>query len=323
MNKGIKVTIIVPVYNVEDYLRECVNSILSQTYKNIEVILIDDGSTDSSGNICEEYKSSKVIVIHKENEGLSAARNCGLELATGDYISFVDSDDYLMPDMISELLKCAIINNVPIVCCDYEKDGDIRNSNMAEIDIPCMILKRTNAIGHLFDQKGYKCYAWNKLYKADLFKKTRYPIGRYFEDIETSYKLFCQCERIAYIKRKLYFYRVRKESITHEKFSAKSYDLLIAIDHVLKECYAFDYIAYQMLVPGYIVYYLSFINLAYRSKVAVDENEIKLRYFINGKIGKILGAKNITLISKIQIILFYRAPKIYKILYIKYKNRKQ
>ena len=158
----IKVSVIITIYNGEVYLRQCLDSVCSQTLKEIEIICVDDGSTDTSGRLCEKFatEDKRVRVIHKKNGGLSSARNTGLQIASGDIISFIDSDDYPRIDMFEKLFLCMSKYQVDIVCCDYSS-----TEQQQMLSGETKLLKSNEAISMLLDDCGYRCYAWNKLYK--------------------------------------------------------------------------------------------------------------------------------------------------------------
>jgi glycosyltransferase involved in cell wall biosynthesis len=179
------VSIIVPVYNVEQYLKECIESILAQTWKNFEVILVDDGSTDSSGKICDEYSQKKefISVIHKKNGGLSSARNAGIDVAQGDYLAFIDSDDVVHPRYLSELVAIVKKEKADLAACNFCVGSLCRWKNFSEVkyDIRCNedVLKKMN------DNDVVVTVAWNKLYHAKFFREygLRYPVGKIHEDM--------------------------------------------------------------------------------------------------------------------------------------------
>lgn len=210
------ISIIVPVYNVEPYIRKCVDSILCQTYRALEIILVDDGSPDNCGAICDEYavRDSRVKVIHKPNGGLSDARNAGLAVATGAYIGFVDSDDWIAPDMFEYLLRGLIGNDAQISVCGVTNAYQYQfRSNREGKDI---VMDAGEALNELFFDR-MENYAWNKLYLAELWRDIRYPVGKNFEDILTIYKTFERADRIAVLQEEKYFYRIRPDSISGTK----------------------------------------------------------------------------------------------------------
>ena len=206
-------SVVVPVYNVEKYLDRCIKSIINQTYKNLEIILVDDGSVDASGKICDKYaeKDKRIKVIHKENEGLSEARNTGIKLSKGDYITFVDSDDYIDERMYEILINDLEKYDVDIASCDYLRIVDY--SKKAKISSEVLIYSKEEAIIKLLRNEEYKDYAWNKIYKKELFDGVLYPKGRVQEDVATTYKLILNANSVSYNKSKLYFYLKRKGSI--------------------------------------------------------------------------------------------------------------
>lgn len=210
------ISIIVPVYNCEKYLFCCINSIINQTYRNLEIILIDDGSTDRSSKICDACTKidSRIQVFHTSNHGLSSARNYGIEKANGDYIAFVDADDWIDSHMYEILHKQTISTKSDLIMCNasmvYE-DRIIKANKETIIET----MSGDLAIKNLLFENNCGVSAWNKLYKKSLFEKIKFPEGRYFEDFWIMYKIFNACNKIAYDNRQLYFYRQRKGSIMH------------------------------------------------------------------------------------------------------------
>lgn len=201
------ISIVVPVYNVADFVGECIDSILAQNYKTTEIILVDDGSTDNSGKICDDYakKHRNIRVIHQKNAGLSAARNKGLSVAKGKYICFIDSDDYILPGYLSELLNAINKNGSNIAVCGY---GDILPQEET-------ISGQDATIRFLTQQENLDILAWNKLYRLDIFKNNDilYPEGKNHEDNLTTYKLYSHAKKVSYVARSLYYYRERENSI--------------------------------------------------------------------------------------------------------------
>ena len=210
-----KISVIVPFYNVENYADRCIDSIVNQTYKNLEIILVDDGSKDSSGLICDKWglKDERIIVIHKENGGLSDARNVGIEHATGEYIAFIDSDDFIDNDMFTVLYNNLKKTNSQISICKYVQVFDNQKFKF-EKSKEIYIYSKIEAMKELLLDKEITNHAWNKLYKKDLFKTIRYPKGRNFEDIGTTYQLFFKCNKIVYSPCECYAYIIRGNSIT-------------------------------------------------------------------------------------------------------------
>lgn len=224
------ISVIVPVYKVETYLDKCIESIVNQSYRNLEIILIDDGSPDNCPSICErwEEKDSRIKVIHKQNGGLSDARNAGIVHAEGEYITFVDSDDFIEKNCIATLYDVLCRNDVEMSVASFEyvyQNMTEKRKFTGEIEIytpqQYMISYYKNVINEeMFEKAVSFVIACGKLYKKSLFDEIKFPIGRYHEDEFTTYKLCFCCERIAYIDKSLYFYVQHEGSIT-KSFSEK------------------------------------------------------------------------------------------------------
>lgn len=220
------ISIIVPIYNVEPYLRKCVSSILEQTYQNLEIILVDDGSPDNCSAICDEYseKDARIRVIHKENGGLSDARNAGLDIMTGKYVGFVDSDDWIEPDMYEKLLENMKSFEADMsfggVADELEKDGAITTIKVSDYGSEPFAESSVDAMKRYFLGSWA---AWDKLYKATLFDDIRYPKGEINEDEAIVLQLLHQCKKVCYTNQVFYHYMKREqgESITMSSFSIK------------------------------------------------------------------------------------------------------
>ena len=213
------VSIIVPVYNVESYLERCITSILNQTYKSFELILVDDGSTDKSSFICDDYakKDNRTVVVHKKNGGLSSARNAGLDIARGGYISFVDGDDYLDNSFIEKLLNSLILSNSDIAVCGYQKVKNNQYVAHVTIEKEKMILKSNDFVELSLTKYPLGVLACNKIYKKELFDNLRYPLNKYHEDEYLFHKLIDKASKTIIIKDVLYFYEQRNTSIMHNR----------------------------------------------------------------------------------------------------------
>lgn len=222
------ISVIVPIYNVEKYLTRCLDSIENQTYDNLEIILINDGSTDTCGKICDDYahRDKRIKVIHKENGGLSEARNVGLNVMRGDYVTCIDSDDFISNYYIENLWKALNFGK-----CDIAISSFINYYEGDKIPAPFLVqkneinvLNREELYKHLLYQDGIDISAYGKLYKAELFDNVRYPVGKLYEDILTTYRLLERVEKIAYIKNVDYYYFQRSTSISKTSFSEKKMD---------------------------------------------------------------------------------------------------
>lgn len=214
------VSIVVPVYKVEKYIRECIDSILKQTYQNYELILVDDGSPDRCGEICEDYKQrdEKIQVIHKQNGGLSDARNAGTRIAKGDYITYIDSDDYISEDYLEKLVSAAVKYDADFVQGSYTRESFQPNTGEYVFD-------PEQAFRKLLTWDTVTVYAWAKLYRRKLFDEIEYPIGRLNEDCCTTYKLVLKSNKVVCIDDEIYYYRITPNSILTSKFNVKRFEL--------------------------------------------------------------------------------------------------
>ena len=218
------ITVIVPIYNIEEYIAPCVKTIINQSYKNLEILLVDDGSTDNSPKICDKYKESdkRINVIHKKNGGLSDARNVAIEKAKGDFIFLLDGDDTIHERIIEVLhqnIKKYKADIATSSFLQFEDGTKPRAINLSKSCVKC--LDTEGALENMLYQKGCTNTAWGKLYKKELFDNIRYPKGELYEDLATTYKLFSKAKRIVVDDRKMYNYRQRYGSIVNNSFSLK------------------------------------------------------------------------------------------------------
>ena len=222
-----KVSIIVPIYNICKYLERCINSLLNQTYKNLEIILIDDGSTDESYDICKKYekKDSRILLIKKKNQGVSSARNTGLRKAKGEFCTFVDADDFIGRDFIKTLVSYQIKNNYDIVISNaidcYENNSQkIYNPSFEAIE-----LDKKNSIKEFLRGQLFTCVCWGNLYKTNMIKKNSFDCNmRIAEDGKFLLDSIELSEKNIIIPERLYYYFIRKDSVVHSGFSEKYYD---------------------------------------------------------------------------------------------------
>lgn len=210
------ISVIIPVYKVEKYLEKCIQSVINQTYENLQIILVDDGSPDNCGKICDEYakKDHRIEVIHKSNGGLSDARNKGLEIAKGEYIGFVDSDDYIEADMYEVLYNLLKQYNADVSICNFYtvSQGKISIKNA---DNGINEYNRIEILKEILLDKNIQSYAWNKLYKKELFDEIKYPIGKKYEDIGTTFFLLEKCNKVVVTGKSEYYYINRQDSIVN------------------------------------------------------------------------------------------------------------
>lgn len=214
MNKNL-VSIIIPAYNLEKHLFKCLNSVISQTYKNLEIIIVNDGSTDKTKDVIDDFlkKDSRILAVHQKNQGLSASRNNGIKISTGDFIALIDGDDTIAPNFIEDLLKhINTSNDIDIAVCGYQT---IYPGKTTKHNIPNEILTGPTAtIKCLTKQEDYNIIACNKLYRHQLFDNIKYPPEQIHEDNLTTYKLLAAAKKVIYFSAPLYQYYKRKGSIT-------------------------------------------------------------------------------------------------------------
>ncbi|KUJ49974.1 glycosyltransferase family 2 protein [Chryseobacterium sp. JAH] len=226
------ITVIIPVYNVEQYLEKCLDSVINQDYPDLEIILVDDGSPDQCGEICERYakKDSRIKVIHKKNGGLSDARNVAIDVAFGEYITFVDSDDYISEDYASTLYELIKKNDCKISASGFirfEQDDVLKVGNEV---IKEYVFSSDNAVKEMFYQQKFDTSAWAKLYHRSLFSDgLRYPVGLLYEDLATTYKLIRKSDKVTFSTKETYCYLIRSNSIEGSPFSKKKYESLLKI----------------------------------------------------------------------------------------------
>ena len=285
---GELLSIIVPVYNAEKYLEECLDSVISQEYANLEIILVDDGSTDKSKDICDEYekKDSRIKVIHKENGGASSARNAGLYIAKGEYIGFVDSDDYISESLFSILLQALLETDADIAKCGFQEfkynDFEIEKRTGKK-----RVFTRKEAIYNFLTVEYSPYKEMNVLVNAALFKRKmfdniKFPDVPMHEDTYISPKLFLESEKIVYVDESLYFYRQNENSVMRTDFSEKN---LKCID-VFKEIHFWITEIYpefgKYTIDKWVSKYISDYNRIIKSNGFVDADDYYKNYIIKG-----------------------------------------
>lgn len=311
-----KLSIIVPVYNVEKYLEKCIDSILNQDYKNFELILVNDGSTDRSLEICKRYLSAdkRIKLINKPNGGLSSARNAGLDIACGQYIGFVDSDDWIEKDMYYTLLNIADKYKSDIVQCEYEsvmEDNYKINNNQS------IVTNFTNvqAIDQMYgDRYISSTVTWNKIYDKKLFENIRFPIGKLHEDEFTTYKLLYESKIVTCTNKKLYYYRKTPNSIMNSKFSVKRLDIIQALEE--KKIFIKSInnkILYTKTIKAYNDMIINIYFACERDMINNKTHLSNLKEIFNKNYYEILSMiKNLNFKHILKFTIFYISPSLYK-----------
>lgn len=318
------VSIIVPVFNVEEYLARCIDSLISQTYKNIEIILIDDGSTDNSPSICDEYANlySNIRVIHQINMGLSGARNSGLEVAKGEYVTFVDSDDWLSSDMIDINLKNMDDAAADIGITHYYgafPDGKLKNN----VAIDSKMTFSSQEALKLFLFPGYlSVTAWGKVYKKSLWDEVKFEQGKLHEDQYTTYLLLDKAAKIIFDPSPKYYYYQRPGSIGHSKFTRKTYDLWHGIEEEYKFISTKYPEIYRDISVARIFWQSNFINTMIRSDFFDEDIYREFKNNVNDSFISLLKCKYLNIVRKSEIILMISNISLYKRIYAVYKGLK-
>lgn len=304
------ISVIVPVYKVEKYLPRCLDSILSQSFTDFELLLVDDGSPDSCPEICDEYarRDRRISVIHKENGGLSSARNAALDRATGQYISFVDSDDYITADALQTLYSALT-----------ETDSDIAVGNMMSIDESGNISEfyipaagRTLLEGdEILSTLNQPC-ACNRLYRSEIFRSLRFPEGRLYEDVFIYHRILAQTKRMVLTGKTDYYYLIRSDSIMHSEYDIRFTDIVFAV----KERYEWlDSIGQKELANEARMFVYSRVAAAYANlDAAIPENRKKLHEIRDIYIScyrVLMNDRSIGIKQRIRLFLLRYLPRIH------------
>ena len=323
------ISVIIPIYKVEKYLQKCIDSILAQTHTDLEIILIDDGSPDKCGQICDEYalKDNRIKVIHKENGGLSEARNAGLDVATGDYIGFVDGDDYIAVNMFEKLYECIINDNTDMVICNFTYVDEFGNPiNKLNDHSPLKNEKITGSQVYkkFLENKGwYYVTAVNKLYKKELWCNLRFPYGKQHEDEFVAHKVVGLCESISCTDEQLYYYVQRSESITNIKYNIKRLDATEALIDRIKYFLARGFVAIAEKTFYHAIY---LIREAYE-QLDLKNHENKKRFYGLKNQFSILCCKmifkKISSKSKIHFLIFGLSTRLYNTVIKQHAKNKQ
>ena len=263
-----KVSVIIPVYNVENYLKDCLDSVVTQTYKNIEIIIIDDGSTDKSGEICKKYEAEyqNIKYIFQKNQGLSAARNTGLDACMGEYVYCLDSDDFIASNSIDVMVREIKKNGVDIVATGFLVINEERKYENDEI-VSAEFHRETSKEFYLQIISNHAC---GKLYKRGLFDGVRYPVGQNYEDVATTHKLFYKANKITYTDEGFYYYRIRKGAITQTPTEKNITDFIKSYESV-KNFYPIQH-------SKEIDYYLMTILYNIYSRLSRSDESLKKKY---------------------------------------------
>ena len=312
-----KVSIVVPVYNVEDYLKYCVDSLINQSYKNIEIILVDDGSTDDSGRICDEYaqEDDRVRVLHIENGGLSNARNTGVNVASAEWVIFIDSDDYYDRRTVEYLVQLQKKYAVDLVATSVIEVRDFQSDDFigSLTDIDSLKLDRYTALKEMFYGNIVGTHPGGKLYKKEILMKFPFPKGMIYEDLAVSFEHIGACNEIAVGYINLYKYYRRPGSIVNSSYSDKFLDFYKAIElnrEYVERDYPNDQEMKKALTVRYVFKGLHVVHALLGSQMYEQVNKIRKEYRRYWK--DILINSHITRKNKLKYLLLLLSPQLYQ-----------
>ena len=311
------ISVIIPVYNVEKYLHRCLDSVIAQTYQNLEIICVDDGSIDDSGKICDQYavRDARIKVIHQENQGLSAARNKGLDAAEGEYIAFVDSDDYILEDMYKKMLDKLLNYNVDLCVCQWQyelSDGRqvVKRKNIA----PTIYGRKTSLEFARFlymgnYENGVVVAAWNKLYRRALLDKIRFE-GRIHEDEAVSGRIMAKNISVYVMEEQFYVYAQNGDSLTNKPFSANKFFFLDALAE-RRELFKSDAFICQETELLYCNMYIEYCLRARKDGVAISHPE-KYRQIFQKMFSSLRREGKVKIKFRLRMMLFSFSPSLYR-----------
>lgn len=318
---SIEISIIVPVYNLEGYLPKCIDSILAQSFTSFELILVNDGSTDRSGEICNEYANndSRIKVIHKKNGGVASSRNVGLETAKGNYIGFVDNDDYINKYMLEILYNTAISHSADIVICDYLEVAEGQYNDIRKYDTNCKVQHYNNieALNQLYTTNNVTFVVpWNKLYKKYLFKDIEYKIGNINDDETVIHELLYYSNKITYIQTGLYYYLQRKGSQMdlNIPFDIRRFDLVYA--KKIREVFfknKKEQDLHQKALKDYMETFFWNYYIAKDNLKGIDKELNELKQTFDNSLISLLRHKEIGRRRKVMFVLFSLNPSLFEL----------
>ena len=305
-----EISVIVPVYKCEEYLESCVDSILDQTFTDFEIILVDDGSPDNCGKICDRLadKHNKIIVLHQKNQGQAAARNNAVKIAHGEWLHFVDSDDLIHPQMLESLYNAVIKNNVNLAMCSAVQDKNVPNDFYADkqINFETLETNENNILNLCKNEKYYYWVVWGKLIHKSIYEKQPLTEGKIYEDNAVVCKWLYEAKKVALTHTSLYFYYVNTAGTTKKKFTENQLDVLWAFKEQIDFFYSIDF---KKMTEHLATYYFEIsANMLYRAKT---ENAKELTPLVKAKEKemKSLYAPYIKLNTKQQLYYYERTNK--------------
>lgn len=314
------ISIVLPIYNIEKYLPKCMDSLEKQTYTNLEIIMVDDGSKAECSELCDDYanRDKRIVVYHKENGGLSDARNYGIERANGEYITCIDPDDYVDVDYVQYLYEVLIKYDAKMSICQHRvhyDNGNIKDYGASGDEA----LSTESCLERMLYHDVIDTSAWAKLYHKDLFRTVRYPKGKLFEDIGTTYALMLQCDKIAVGYQSKYNYIFHSNSIVTSAFKPSKLDMLEMTDKMAKDVLGVYPELKEAVLRRKVYSRLSTLNQMLHTKEYPDKRK-EIIEFVKKNRKKILHNPKSPKRDKMAIILLSVSYKVYKFCWIRYQN---
>lgn len=318
------ISVIIPIYNAELYLKTCIDAVLGQSYTNFEVLLINDGSTDNSADICDEYlkRDNRIKVVHKQNEGSASARNVGLELAQGEYIVFIDADDYIESEYLQILVNKASEENADIVQCDYlsvKNIADIQCIEKKNVAYATEVFSNIDFLECFCDKRTYLPIAvlWNKIYRRELFDSLRFPVGRGIDDEYLICQIIYRANKILWIHEVLYYYILSENSQMRSKPSLKRIDGIDAIESQM--CFfeeigqpkLYNMIQYRYYATVIANYYFVERFFPEEKKILAELKKKKKKFYT------VLRIKEVNAVDKVLLLIRNYLPRIFEVIHRK------
>lgn len=319
------ISVIVPIYNVEQYLPRCIDSIINQTYKNLEIILVDDESPDNCGKICDEYKAkdARIRVIHQKNRGLSGARNAGIDIATGEFLGFVDSDDYIEPTMYETLYHDIKKFEAGLsICSRYYEFEDGKRVERYKLDKDIKVYTGKDAIVEMNNYSSFDMSAWDKLYKRELFAEIRFPEGKLSEDFFIMHRLLDEAKVVTFNPSPLYIYVQRNNSISRNK--KINWDFIEAskkqLEYICEKYPDLEDVAKTAYASANMTVY----NFHIKSHVKCQKERRKeLQKRVSENLQAVIDNTRLAFIKKLQAVLFVYCLPVYNVLFITLRKIKE
>ena len=318
------ISIIVPVYNVKQYLRACIQSVLGQTYPDWELLLVDDGSTDGSEKVCDEFADwdSRVRVFHKENGGVSSARNLALDNMAGEFCIMLDSDDLIHPSLLEDTLKILTETQTDAVIYGYEKVDErfslVQNQPISE-DGPIEVLSNSEVVSEILTGQRFRMLACNKLYKKELWAGVRYPLGRkYGDDTSVTYQLMSRCRKVALTCNKFYFYRDRPNSALHMDISEENLQLFDSYSEMLSFFHKKNPMFDNLAAYAFDIRLFDFFARLKESSLPSDKRSLilnKLRSQCSPHQKQLVAADRLTLKQRMLLLSFLASEQLFWTIY--------